>query len=52
MDEAGRRARTGGLPAKQDAFVADMADWCRDNLTRAPAKSTLAAKLSVFYGRT
>jgi hypothetical protein len=49
LAEATRRVRAGGLPAKQDAFAADMCDWCRKKYPRAPGRSTMAAQLRVFY---
>src|SRR5206468_4163658 len=46
--EAERRRMAGELPSKLEAAVADMIVWCKKKYGKAPARTTLAAKLSRY----
>jgi transcriptional regulator with XRE-family HTH domain len=50
LAEAQRFVHANGLPAKQDAFVLIMCNWCEKNLGQAPKRSTMASHLRGFYG--
>ena len=47
--EIARRAKDGNLPTKQEAFIAEISDWCRLNWGNAPGRSTLLQKIKPFY---
>ena len=47
--EIARRARDGKLPAKQEAFIADLQQWCQVKWGTSPKRSTLLQKVKPFY---
>jgi len=47
--EMAKRARSGNLPQKQEALIADMQDWCRARWNRSVARSTLLQKIKPYY---
>lgn len=49
--EVATRAAAGKLPNKQDSFIAEMQQWCREHWGREPARSTLLQQISPHYDR-
>jgi hypothetical protein len=47
--EVAQRLQEGALPAKQEAFVAEMQDWCRANWRKDVGRSTILSKLKPYY---
>lgn len=47
--EVARLLHQGALPDKQEAFIAEMQDWCRANWHRDVGRSTLSQKLKPYY---
>jgi hypothetical protein len=47
--EVAKRLLQGNVPAKKEAFVADMQDWCKDNWHREIGRSTVSQKLKPYY---
>jgi hypothetical protein len=47
--ELAERVKRGDLPAKQEAFVAEMQKWCLENWGQEPGRSTILQKISPFY---
>lgn len=45
------RHQAGNIPNKQEAFIAEMQQWCKDNWGKDVARSTLLEKISPFYNR-
>ena len=43
--ELGRRAERGELPAKQEALIAEMMDWCQRAWGRRPSRSAIQSHL-------
>ena len=43
--ELGRRAERGELPAKQEALIAEMMDWCQLKWGRRPSRSAIQSHL-------
>jgi hypothetical protein len=43
--ELGRRAERGELPAKQEALIAEMMDWCQRKWGRRPSRSAIQSHL-------
>lgn len=47
--EVAKRLQKAGLPAKQEAFVAEMQDWCRTNWRKDVGRSTILTKVKPYY---
>jgi len=47
--EIARKFKNEELPAKQEAFIADMETWCFEKLGHKPGRSTLLQKISPYY---
>lgn len=47
--EMARRFCVGNIPAKQEAMIAEMREWCRTQWGRPPARSTLLSKIKPYY---
>lgn len=45
------RLMSNDLPEKQEAFIAEMQDWCFRNWNRKVARTTLLQKISPYYKR-
>jgi len=48
--EVARRLASIGLPTKQEAFIADMQGWCRQQWGRDVGRSTILEKVKSYYG--
>jgi hypothetical protein len=47
--EIAKRLMAGKIPEKQDAFVAEMHEWCRTTLGVKPGESTLKQRIKPYY---
>jgi hypothetical protein len=47
--EMAKRVHADGLPAKQEALIADMQAWCLQSWGRAVGRSTLLQKVAPYY---
>jgi len=47
--EVTKRLQQGTVPAKQEAFIAEMQEWCRAKWHRNVGRSTLSQKLKPYY---
>jgi len=49
--ELAGRIKNDNLPEKQEAFIAEMQDWCLEHWGQKVGRSTLLQKISPFYQR-
>ena len=47
--EVAKRIRDTGLPAKREAFIAEMQEWCKGKWSREVGRSTILQKLKLYY---
>lgn len=47
--EVAKRLQTGQIPAKLEAWVADMQDWCEINWKKRVSRSMIHPKLSMYF---
>jgi hypothetical protein len=47
--EITRRVKEGSLPEKQDAFIKDMEEWCKENWVSCPGYTSLKMKIMPYY---
>lgn len=47
--EVAKRLQNGALPQKQESFISEMENWCRNQWGREVARSTLLGKIKPYY---